>query len=254
LKRFIWPVFILLAGLFWVAAESGARGQEFEELFFRANQAYKEGRFKEAVNGYNRLIRSGHRSGHLYYNLGNTYFRQNDLGRAVLSYERARLFMPRDADLKFNLQHALDQTRDAVPESRTFINQTFFWLDDLALVELLWGFSVLNVLFWGILVLRLFLRPEWSYYLGIVFLLFWLIAGFSFGLKWYQTKNDNRAVVLQKEMNVLSGPDIEDTVLFKLHEGTVVHYERAEDGWSLVRLSEEKRGWVKSVDIEKIRQ
>ena len=126
------------------------------------------------------------------------------------------------------------------------------WLDEITLRELMWAFAVLNILFWGLLVLRLFVRPEWSYYVFIVLLIFWLVGGASLGVKWRQVKTDQRAVVLAGEVAVLAGPDSDDTVLFKLHEGTTIHRERIEDGWSLIRLSENKRGWLKSSAIELI--
>jgi len=53
-------------------------------------------------------------------------------------------------------------------------------------------------------------------------------------------------------LDVLAGPDNQDTVLFKLHAGTIVHVERSEDGWSLVRLPDKKRGWVRADTIESI--
>jgi hypothetical protein len=59
--------------------------------------------------------------------------------------------------------------------------------------------------------------------------------------------NDNRAVVLAKEADVRAGPDTGDTILFRVHEGTIVHYDRAEDDWILLQLSEGKRGWVGSL-------
>jgi len=116
----------------------------------------------------------------------------------------------------------------------------------------MWGFAVLNLLFWGILVLRLIVRPEWSYYVFIVLLIFWLVGGVSLGVKWHQLNTDLRAVILAEEADVLAGPDADDTVLFKLHEGTTIHRERTEDGWSLIRLSDSKRGWVRSDTIESI--
>jgi uncharacterized protein YgiM (DUF1202 family) len=130
----------------------------------------------------------------------------------------------------------------------------FFWLDSLSLQEVFWGFGILNVLFWGILLIRLFHHSEWNYYLSLVFLVLWLIGGTSFGLKWYQVWNDGRAVILKKEVNILSGPDIQDTVLFKLHEGSIVHHERAEDGWFLIRLPDKKRGWVEAEAVEQIKR
>ena len=250
MRELIW--LSILSVLFPFANGLAAESEQWEEVFFGANQAYKEDRFKEAINGYQQLIQSGHSSGHVYYNLGNAHIRLNQLGRAILNYERARLVLPRDADLDFNLNYARDQLQDAVSESQSFVAMTFFWLKSLNLSELVSGFAILNGIFWGILCIRVFYRSEWTYYLFLVTLVFWLIAGFSVGLKWYQIETDDRAVILQEEVNVLAGPDAKDTVLFKLHEGTIVHNERLENGWSLIHLPDGKRGWVKSEGIERI--
>jgi len=240
---------ILMMAVFLIH-DSEARTNGWEEFFFKANQAYREGRFHEAIRGYDQLIRSGHQGGHLYYNLGNAYFKTEQLGPAILNYERAYLLIPRDADLNFNLSYARDQMRDAILQPQGFFRAAFFWLDSLSMAELFWGFAFLNVLFWGTLFVRLFFRMEWTYYLFLILLIFWLIGGTSFGLKWYQAGSDDRAVVLKQEVSILAGPDVRDTVLFKLHEGTIVHHERSEDGWALVHLPDKKRGWMKSEAVE----
>ena len=242
----ILPLFYLCGSCF--AAETPSA----EELYFEANRAYKEDRYPEAINGYLRLIGNGYVSGHLYYNLGNAYFRSGQLGRAILNYKRAQLLIPRDADLNFNLRYALDQTQDAISPAQNFLKQAFFWLDDITFRELMWGFAVLNIMFWGLLVVRLFVRPEWTYYVFIVLLIFWLVGGVSLGVKYHQLKADLRAVILAEEVDVLAGPDASDTVLFKLHEGTTIHRERIEDDWSLIRVSKNKRGWIKSSAVEQI--
>ena len=230
-----------------------AQKQE-EETFFRANQEFKERQYQEAIHDYHQLIEKGYENGHLNYNLGNAYLRSGQLGQAILHYERARLFMPRNADLKFNLNYALDQTTDALPQSKSLIHTGFFWIDSLTLNELFWGFAVINIFFWTILFVRIFRRPEWTYYLTIILLISWLITGLSFGIKLYSQATDNRAVILAKEVNILAGPDSKDTVLFKLHEGAIVHQERMEEDWALIRLSKDKRGWVQKNIVEKIKK
>lgn len=237
--------------LFFFYSQAGAN-PSWEETFFKANQAYKEGRFQEAVDGYHRLAQSGLENGHLYFNMGNAYFRLDRLGQAILNYERALLLMPRDPDLRFNLGYARDQTVDALPQSEGFLAMVFFWLDALNLAELFWIFTVANIVFWTLLSLRLFNRSEWSYYAFLATVVLWIVLGTSFGVKWHQTKKDCRAVVLTKEVSVLAGPDTGDTVLFKLHEGTVVNHERSEDGWSLIRLPDKRRGWVKASVVGRV--
>ncbi|MEX1326087.1 MAG: tetratricopeptide repeat protein, partial [Desulfobacterales bacterium] len=97
LKRF---VLILLLALHFIPCEVIAKiDQSAQEDFFEANRAYKNDQFQEAVDGYLKLTENGIENGHLYYNLGNAYYRLGDLGKAILFFERARLLLPRDDDL-----------------------------------------------------------------------------------------------------------------------------------------------------------
>lgn len=254
MRRFVWlnmvSVVILLQSVVGVAAEN----KGLEALFSRANQAYGEARFQQAADGYQQLIQAGYENGVLFYNLGNAFFRLNQIGRAILNYERARLLIPRDGDLNFNLRYAHLLVEDIIPESQGFESVKLFWLASMKLEELFWGFAVLNLFFWAILLLRLYLRADWNFYLLLVFLVFWFIVGLSFGIKWYQVETDDRAVILDQAVNVLAGPDAKDTLLFKLHDGTIVNHERTEEGWHLISLPDEKRGWVKAEAIERIRR
>ncbi len=252
MNRTIWIVFLTLFPFFPLALAMTTENKQWEELFFEANQSYRQGRFQDALDSYGQLIKAGHTNGHVFYNIGNSHFRLNQLGRAILNYERARVLMPRDPDLNFNLDYARDQTQDVVSESDGFVRTTFFWLDSLSLRELLWSFGVLNMLFWAILVARLFSRSDGIYYVFLVVLVSWLVAGASFGLKWYQVGTDDSGVIVEDEISILAGPDIKDTVLFKLHAGTIVHHERSEDEWVLIRLSDKKRGWAKFESMERI--
>jgi tetratricopeptide (TPR) repeat protein len=244
----------LLGSFFLLAAASEAEAENLDELFFEANKAYEEERFQEAVEAYNTIAAYGLQNGHVYYNLGNAHYRLGYIGKAILNFERARLLIPRDPDLKFNLNHARDQTQDALPEPKGFIRTTFFWLGSLTLGEAFWAFALLNLVFWTFLFIRLLRRSEWTYYLTLILLILWLIAGTSFALKYYRLKTDDRAVVLPKEARVLAGPHEQDTLLFKLHEGAVVHVERSEVGWALIHLPDGKRGWIKVEAVEKIQR
>lgn len=251
-------VFVIFLSMVSLACAKNNAGRE-EELFFNGNKAYKEGRYVKAVKDYEKLIHLGYRTGSFYYNLGNAYYRLGQIGKAILNYERAKILIPRDADLDFNLRYVRDKIKDAVREPKDLINQTFFWLGSVSLGELFLLFAIFNVLFWIILLIRLFLKAgrtrilsEWIFYSFLVLSIAWGVSGISLGLKWYNVKTDDRAVILQKEVDVLAGPDTGDTVLFKLHEGTIVHLERIEDKWALVHLPDKKRGWVVHESVERV--
>ena len=79
--------------------------------FAKANQAYAQGHFKEALDGYEALVRSGQWSANLFYDLGNAYFRTGDFGRAILNYERALSLERHHPEAAANLQIARDGAR-----------------------------------------------------------------------------------------------------------------------------------------------
>jgi tetratricopeptide (TPR) repeat protein len=79
--------------------------------FDKANQEYAQGHFKEAIAGYETLVRSGPLSANLFYDLGNAYFRTGDFGRAILSYERALALEQHHPEAAANLQIARDEAR-----------------------------------------------------------------------------------------------------------------------------------------------
>ncbi len=226
--------------------------QSAHEYFFEANRAYKNDQFQRAVDGYLELIENGNENGHIFYNLGNAYYRLGDLGRAILFFERARLLLPRDDDLLFNLTHARNQAVDAVDDLETFSLNDFLGLDSLNLYETFLIFTIFNGFFLFILATRLYIKTEWSYYLSIFLVIVVGIGACTLALKWYEVATDNRAVVLSDEVEVRAGPEPGDTALFKIHEGTVVHYERTEGDWVLLHLSEDKRGWAQSKHLERI--
>jgi hypothetical protein len=99
MKRF----FFVLAGV-WMGVVS-LHGEE-ARLFEQANRQFDAGADAEAASGYQKVLEQDGPSGEVYYNLGNVYQRQGQWGRAILSYERARLLTPRDPDLRANLAMA----------------------------------------------------------------------------------------------------------------------------------------------------
>ena len=76
------------------AIAAGAASQAGDELWNKANQAYAAGRFEEAKVDYLQLVQHGAPTGNLFYNLGNSWFKLGDNGRAILNYKRALALEP----------------------------------------------------------------------------------------------------------------------------------------------------------------
>jgi hypothetical protein len=79
--------------------------------FAKANQEFAQGHFKEAISGYEALVRAGEWSANLFYDLGNAYFRTGDFGRAILNYERALALERHHPEATANLQITRDEAR-----------------------------------------------------------------------------------------------------------------------------------------------
>src|SRR2546430_5256748 len=99
-----------IAFLFCALATSSVLGQADVE-FAKANQEYAQGHFKEAIAGYETLVRAGQWNANLFYDLGNAYFRTRDFGSAILNYERALALDRHHPEATANLQIARDESR-----------------------------------------------------------------------------------------------------------------------------------------------
>ena len=251
-KRTPKPAVTLLLMLLLLPLAAGAVTKE------QADSAYAGGHYQQAINDYEALLKQGV-SADLYYNLGNAYYRTDDITRAVLNYERALLLSPGDADIRFNLQMARSKTIDKiVPESEMFF---FTWYRSLANLMSVDGWattalvalSLVIVLFLAYLFSdRLWLRKVGFF--GALLMLFVFLV--SNQLAWQQ-KNElqhrNGAIVTGAAANVKSTPAGNGTDLFILHEGTKV---KIIDGtmkqWKRVRVADGKEGWIETKEIEMI--
>ncbi len=227
-----------------------------EQLFSRANDLYRAAQYSEAVDTYEKIARQGSVNGNLYYNLGNSYFKKGDIGKAILNYERARQFIPYDSDLKANLDYARSLVR--VNSSQYSRNRLLLWLHSLSD-----GLSVdavtvfLSILFIGIFVLltcHIFIPAIRKY---TVFLLAGILIVFfagAFSLYWkinYLTKG---AVVIAKETQARFEPSENATAYFTLTEGNRVEVLDTGAHWFKIRRPDHKIGWVDKTVIELIGQ
>lgn len=98
---------------------SAAYASDPDKLWDQANTAYINNDFPTAISLYETILSSGRQSGKLYYNLANAYFKEQEIGRAILNYNRALRLNPGNEDIRYNLQVAEKMTKDhidAVPE------------------------------------------------------------------------------------------------------------------------------------------
>ena len=93
------------------------------------NQNYRMGNYDVACDFYGLALSSDNGNADLYYNLGNAYYRSDQLALAILNYERALRLNPSMSDAKENLTLAYSKTQDRITElPRLFIVRWVDWL------------------------------------------------------------------------------------------------------------------------------
>ena len=94
-------------------AEAQAPGEQTaEQLWNKANTAYINGDFHAAADTYEELLSRGVSSMKLYYNLGNAYFKDDRIGKAILYYNRALRLAPGNDDIRYCLLYTSPSPRD----------------------------------------------------------------------------------------------------------------------------------------------
>jgi tetratricopeptide (TPR) repeat protein len=238
----------LLAGAL-AAASGGAGTERVEELLASGNRHYEAGDYAGAAGDYQRILDYGIESHVVHYNLGNAQFKQGHLGEAILSYERALVLSPRDAEAAGNLAYAVSLTVDAVevPEP-PFPLRALLWMvhrttpgeDALLLLLVVYLLGATSTV-------AIFLGPGRRRplaYVAVAFLLLGAWSGGALAWKEYQELGRERAVVLTEKVDALSGPAVDYTPLFTVHEGLQVQVRSRRGEWLHIVLPNGLNGWV----------
>ncbi|CAI2718169.1 tetratricopeptide repeat protein [Nitrospina watsonii] len=237
----------------WIVACGGpgtvSAADDAEAAIEQANALYMESRYADAIAMYETLIAEGFDNGYLHYNLGNAYFREGHLGRAILHYLKAQQRLPRDEKIEANLLFALQQTEDRMSwHVPGFLTTVFFWLKDVTLREHLWALLAVNLVLWMTQAFRVVRRTAGTQLarnialgvLGLVLISTVARVAYDSGHRY--------AVVLAENVAVYAEKGSEQPILFRLHEGAAGVITKEESGWYHIILPDDSAGWVRIQD------
>ena len=224
----------------------------------QANTLYAKGDYSNAAKLYEKILSKDGVAPELYYNLGNAYYKSNEIGRSVLNFERALRLSPSFEDAKFNLELAhLKVVDNIVPSPTFFIGR---WINNL--IKLLssneWLFISLSVFIFGLILAFIFIFGSSRVTRKISFYFTIVLIGVSFftlvfaGVRKAQMFNHSDAIVMSGVITVKSSPDKSGTDLFQLHEGAKVSIKSTLGSWTEIKLANGGIGWVEQVNIERI--
>jgi tetratricopeptide (TPR) repeat protein len=188
----------------------------------------------------------------LYYNLGNSYTKQGEIGKALLNYRRAERLMPRDGDMKFNLRYVLDQRKDKIEtkDMPDILKVFFFWHYWLSLREFCSIFLAANLFLWLICIFFIYQQNAPLRWMRIIALCLFLLSGISLAAKVYGQHIIHSGVVITPEATIRSGNGQNHSALFILHEGSEFEVDEKTEGWLKISLPDGKIGWISYDDAE----
>lgn len=223
-----------------------------------ADDEYNRGNYKQAITDYEELL-GDHKSADLYYNLGNAYYRTDNLPRAIINYERALRLDPGNRDIRWNLEVASSKTIDKITPSPEFF-LVRWWK---ALVYLLgvdgWAMVAIGSMLLALLLALVYLfgggvgLRKTGFFGGGVFLLLFLLANVLGHEQKSAIENHRGAVVVAPTVSVRTTPDTNAQTNFVLHEGTKVDItDRQLKGWRGIKVADGRDGWVQESALEEI--
>ena len=230
-----------------------------DALFNDATKAYNEGKYDKAIEDYHKILKNGQHSAALYYNLGNCYYKLNQIAPSIYNYEKALLLSPNDPDIKNNLAHAQNMTLDAIdtlPESamaRIYKSTAGFLTFDQ------WAYSAIVLIFLFVLTYIAFRYFQFArekrvaFILSMLFLLLAVLSVVLAYIRYNDFNTEQPGIVFPKEITVNSEPNNRSQEAFKLHEGAKVNVLEKLGNWNKIALADGKTGWVLSDDIKLIK-
>ena len=225
------------------------------DLLQKAETAYDTKKYKDAIGDYEELVKEGYKSYQLYYNLGNAYYRNSELGKAIYNFELARKINPNDEDVRINLGIASSKTVDKIDAKENFfigaVRANILSSFSTNIWAWLTIFSLLSsaILFFVFVSSSAVLVKRISFLLSCLLLVSFVLTYFL-GYSALKAKVENKfAIITSREIKIMNEPTPSASSKFSLHEGTKIRVVENNGDWLLIKLDNGNEGWVKAADV-----
>ena len=244
MKKFIltFLFLLLIIGIFAV--------NQIEAIYQEAISYYNDKDYQTALGKFSQIENEGIINADLYYNIGNCYFRINEIGRSVLYFKKALKVRSDHQAARRNLEYALTFTKDKQDSGsesaiRSFWLKAFdsFSINLLAIIILL-IFVIIVMLICLMIIYYKNREKTVPIFMTTIFIFLFAVFFIISLLKWQELHNDNEGVLLSTSAIGYSGPSVDFTLVFTIHEGMIFTIEKSEENWSLIKLENGLGGWI----------
>ena len=223
-----------------------AAAADGDQLFSAANEAYSRGDYQRAIALYEEVQPTVGYSPHLLYNLGNSYARAGQTGRAVLAYERGLRLAPDDPDLQGSLQLLRRDKGLFSDPPQGWRPMELLSLDRWALLALA---ALVAMATWQLLALWKARLRRGRLPASLCCLLVMTLAATAAAVR---HRSFNPSVVIAADARLLLSPFPSSASLGQLQEGRLVRVEKTHGEYLYVALESGRRGWIDKRQIEAV--
>ncbi|MFO7998056.1 MAG: tetratricopeptide repeat protein [Bacteroidales bacterium] len=228
------------------------------ELVEQGNQSYTRGEYSNAAAHYEKVLEMGWEAPELYYNLGNAYYKMNQIPGAILNYERGLRLRPGDKALRYNLDLAREKLTDRIdPIPPLFYEK--WWTgflqiqsaDAWAKTGLFLVSFFLGCVLWFFFA-RTVVQKKSAFVLGVILLFLASLALLSANRQYRNQYLKKEAVLFVPRVSAKSGPGANNPDLFVIHAGTKATITNELNEWAEIQLPNGNLGWVRKETLEVI--
>ena len=219
-----------------------------DSLFSIGNRYFSIEKYDYAMDAYLAILEKVENPD-LYFNIGNTYYRQGNLGQAIWAYEKGIQLSPLHKDLKYNLDFVNARVKDRieVPKGILFIEMYRTIKRNVKLNDLLlWGgIMILLASFATFFKVFNILDNIFAYRMTVILFIFSLLLHMIALDKYWEISDKNEGIIISSIVNVRSAPiDRDEKIIFRIHEGLKVDIVQSQPGWFEIILLDGKKGWI----------
>jgi tetratricopeptide (TPR) repeat protein len=230
--------------------------QNANELFNSANELYKNDKFNEAIELYKKIESNGMVSSDLYYNIGNSYYKLNEVGPSIYYFEKALKLNPLNEDAQNNLIFARRLALDNIQELPKTVFQKFNinYLQKLSYNQ--WAIVLVGFTFLASLLFLLYYfsetpgRKRFFFTTSSISIIFFVIVLLITINQYSFYQNNKEAIVFAEKTEVRNAPTLNSEEVFTLHEGAKVIVLDAIDNWKKIKIADGKLGWIIADEIK----
>lgn len=231
---------------------------DVDALKVQADSAYSNEQYDKAIKLYEKLAKKSS-DYKVFYNLGCSYYRVDNISKSVLWLERASRLNPSDEDVQFNLSMVRNKTIDKITPKHEMIFVSFF----KKLVNLLslknWSrvcFSLFILSFvFGLLFFFSNVLPmrKIGLFMSVLCMILCVLGNICAYQQCSLAKNHVKGIIMSPAVTVKSTPTESGSDLFVIHEGTCIEIKDSSmKDWLEIQIADGKIGWIPKNTLELI--